>query len=72
MMTSKVCCWRFVVMIILNSKRMLIFVLMPMMHRRRHGLRRICEKHLAAIIAENVVGSNIVALIVIIDDDLPR
>jgi len=59
-------------MIILNSKRMLLLML-PMMHRRRHGLRRICEKHLAAIIAENVVGSNIdVALIVIIDDDLPR
>ena len=70
MKTSKVCCWRFVVMIILNSKGMLIFVLMPMMHRRRHCLRRICEKHLAAIIAENGAGSNIVALIII--DDLPR
>jgi hypothetical protein len=49
---------------------LILLLLMPMMHRRRHCLRRICEKHLAAIIAENGAGSNIVALIII--DDLPR
>jgi len=47
-----------------------LLLMLPMMHRRRHGLRRICEKHLAAIIAENGAGSNIVALIII--DDLTR